>query len=293
MCVVKNLALLQPYLDSNDIHRLSNSASTAEKLEAKYRSKMKSLFQKVTERTAMSILRHGSPMYVQPDFLDIIMEHWFEVTQAAYRISVNETELRRSPYNKLARKMPTKLPDLMFQWDSWRKRRISTKSQRDIADKLKQMYLAKVQSVWEKHSHDFVNGSIVQKEEIALKMAAEAQTTYARGKTIVDTETTRYYNKVRRDFYDKSNDVTHYLFVAIRDHRTTKWCKSRHFVVYEKGSLYLDKETPPIHWSCRSELLPLTALNPRHLILIKDASKQRKNRNPEPLPKGWGSLYAA
>lgn len=280
---------MRNYLDDGDIHRLANSAHVAESLEARYRAKLKTLFAKIADKTATSILRHGNTFYVNPSFLDLLMEHWFETTQEAYRISRNETELSKNPKNKLGRKIPSKLPDLMFQWDSWRKRRIPTKKQKALADKLKVAYLQKLQSVWEKNSHEFLTGSIVQKEEIAKKMAIEANTTYARGKTIIETETTRYYNQVRRDFYDKSPDVTHYLFVSIRDHATTKWCKTRHFIIYRKGSSVLEKETPPIHWNCRSELLPLTPLNPKHLILIKNEAMHRENRNPEPLPKGWAS----
>jgi uncharacterized protein with gpF-like domain len=106
---------------------------------------------------------------------------------------------------------------------------------------------------------------------------------------IVATETTRYYNDVRHEIYSQSEDINHFLFMSIRDFRTTEWCKTRNGLVYKKEDpLYL-REKPPCHWNCRSEMVPLTDVNPRHEKMINDPSIARRNNKCKPLPPGWNT----
>lgn len=164
--------------------------------------------------------------------------------------------------------------------------------QKEIAEKIKKAYIKKVQSVWVKYGEEFRSGITAETTEAVRQIKEGADVVYSRAKMIVETETTYYYNKSRRTVYDESPDVTHYLFVSVRDHATTKWCKTRHGLVYKKGDPLLDKETPPIHWNCRSEILPLTWHNPAHRKLIEDLSRRRRNNTCEPLPPGWTTRAA-
>lgn len=180
------------------------------------------------------------------------------------------------------------LSDLQKLWDKLRAGKLP-KRQRDLASKIKTAYLRRCRSVWEKYSGEFRTGEQFNQAKVVKIIQKASDGVYARGKMIVETETTRYYNQTRVSIYDQSPDVTHYLFLAIMDVATTKWCKSRHRVVYRKGESVTSRETPPVHWNCRSEMVPLTPANPRHKLLIDNKSMWRINRRPEPLPVGWNT----
>lgn len=239
------------------------------------------------------------------DFLPLVLEHSFNAMRVGMRTAkeaavtesispVARRRMARIPaISRLARvPVPTRIPrslaDLRRLYDHWRKKRDVPPRQRIVAERLKKAYLERVQSVWERYGADFRAGKTYDRDEVRAILRRHGDMAKARADTIVQTETTLYYNKARRNIYDRSDDVTHYLFVAIRDHATTKWCKSRQGLVYAKGDPLLDKETPPIHWNCRSEILPLSRHNPSHLRLIEDASRWRRNNSCEPLPPGWG-----
>ncbi len=224
------------------------------------------------------------------DFLPLLMAHSYEVM----REGIESTGIRKKMHGRGERlaapppgSIPRSLKGLRKWWDDYRKLGRVPARQRALAKSLKAHFLQKVQATWAKHSEDFLVGDTASKTEIIEAMQRSADVGFGRAKMIVETETTYYFNKSRRQIYDQSDDVTHYLFVAIRDHRTTKWCKTRQGIVYAKTDPLLDSETPPIHWNCRSELLPLTKQNPTHLRLIQDRERQRRNNRPEPLPIGW------
>ncbi len=107
------------------------------------------------------------------------------------------------------------------------------------------------------------------------------------GFTIVETETTRHYNTTRVNTYNQIETVVGYLFVAVRDAATTKWCRSRNGMVVLKGTKEARASCPPCHWNCRSELLPLSRLNPAHRKLLENMSLRPENRVLVPLPDGW------
>lgn len=299
MFIQNEIKRLKAFLGPQDILRLSNSAQKAQELENKYSSKTKTLYAKVEMEIERHLLMFGE-LPKDIDFADLLMNHAFEVQAEALKTATRDWELYHHsqgspPKKKLAKKtkrpprarVNTTFTDLIEKWDTYRKKKKPTKRVKSIADGIKKEYLKKTQSVWEKYSKAFIEGEIQTKMEIIEQVKTAGRTTFARAKTIVETETTYYYNKTRKEFYDKSPDVTHYLFVSIRDKATTKWCKTRKGLVYKKDSNLLKEETPPVHWNCRSELLPLTKQNPVHLKLIDDSSIQRENNKPEPLPTGW------
>jgi SPP1 gp7 family putative phage head morphogenesis protein len=222
------------------------------------------------------------------NFVDLFVEHAFDTTIAGYESTqrvnpVRAIHLARAPDEKI----PRSLRATREAYDRFRKNRKATARARLMAERLKEAYIKKLQQAWRELADDFLNGSTYDQERVAFAIAKRANVTQSRAKTIVETETTRYFNNARREVYDASEDVTHYLYVAIRDHVTTKWCKSRQGLVYAKADPLLDKETPPIHWNCRSELIPLTPANPNHLRLIQDRGRSRRHNRPEPLPAGW------
>lgn len=302
MFIQSQIKKLNGMISPQDMMRLSSAAEKAQELENKYVNKTKYFYNKIDDLVEDYIMRHGE-LPKDIDFAELFMNHSFEVQAEALKISKRDVELyhhsKGGPPKKLAKKKKkkTKAPprarvntsfiDLMRRWDEYRQTKKPTRRVKSITSKIQKEYLKKTQSVWKQYSSAFRDGDIETKTEIAERVKQAGRTTYARAKTIVETETTYYYNKTRKEFYDKSPDVTHYLFVSIRDKATTKWCKTRKGLVYEKGSKFIKEETPPIHWNCRSEILPLTPQNPVHKKLIDDKSLRRENNKPEPLPSGW------
>lgn len=215
---------------------------------------------------------------------DAIMEMFFETSLDALKVS-------RQPQIKMANVpkgfIPKSLKDLRIKWDEWKKKGKMTPRQKVLAENLKKEYIKRVQSVWEKKAEDFREGREFTQEKVSDALKQAAAVPKARAQTIAATETTRYYNQARIERYGSSPDFTHFLFLALRDHRTTSWCKDRHGLVYEKGSSLLEDETPPIHWNCRSEVVALSPLNPKHKTMIDDRSKMRINKSCTPLPTGW------
>lgn len=281
-------------LTKQDRARLKNASAVAQKLENKWDSRITKYLENSVDEI-IDQMRDGR----QPslDLERLFIEHYFQVHIEAIKIAERERELEKKPETKLGirypRKMPKTLAEIMKLYDLWRKGQFTPKKPKKEAEKIKKKYLDKAQSVWHSYSKHFREGEVYTQNEIRDRIKKEAQTTINRSKTIVRTETTKYYNQVRKTYYDESVDVTHYLFLAIRDRATTKWCtpkrtlgkRGRHGLVYKKDAL--SKEMPPCHWNCRSEIVPLTMENPSHRKLIEDPSIQRENVSCYPLPEGW------
>ena len=285
---IKAIYQLQKILGAREATDIINLSKQQESLEAKWQRKMKEEIQKITTELMKNAKTTGKLKFSEVDFSEIVMAHSFEVLKsginsAQKRPQVRAERLAGPPKSQIPRSMKA----LRIMWDKWRTIGKMPPRQKSIAEKLKKAYLKKVQSVWVKYGDEFRSGITESATRAVEKIQEGADVIYSRAKMIVETETTYYYNRARRDIYDESPDVTHYLFVAIRDHATTKWCKTRNGLVYAKGDPLLETETPPIHWNCRSEILPLTAHNPNHRKLIEDPSRKRRNHKCFPLPKGW------
>lgn len=290
-------------LSVQDEKRLKNSASVAQRIENKWDRRFQDVIGKFANDAPEQVSAGGT--IEAPNFELMLIEHYFEITIAAFKLAEDERELEEKPPIKkrlqsaveivhLAR-TPRTLRDIMRAYDLWRKGLYKPKSVVKKAQDLKKKYLEAVQKVWKRYSLDFREGGETTQAEIRDKIKKAAKTTIPRAQTIVRTETTAYYNQARKSYYDAAKDVTHYLFLAVRDKATTPWCTSltvngkrgRSGLVYAKDDPLLKKETPPIHWNCRSELLPLNKFNPSHQKLINDSTIQRRNHTCAPLPPEW------
>jgi SPP1 gp7 family putative phage head morphogenesis protein len=228
-------------------------------------------------------------------FQEFLLQHYFAVCKNAAESAEEEISVV-APDVKLAKPpIPRSLKDLRIIFDRYRKTGRLPKGFRDRAAEIKEQYLKKTQSVWRKYSEDFRNGDTFTQDNVLRKVQNAADTVESRAKTTVRTETTNYYNDVRTEIYDQSDAIWGYLFLAIRDQGTTKWCtdkvrqgkRGRHGLVYPKGDSLTKKEKPSCHWNCRSEFVPLTMYNPRHRKLIEDLGLRRRNNTCHPLPEGW------
>lgn len=274
-------------LDPLEVQEVVKLAATVDELERKWQKRLDSLYRKMTDRVVEELLTTGRVNESNLQFEDFFMRHFFETASKSIKSTRKRPKLPSKLANYPKGPMPRSLKDLMVLWDKWRKRKEVPARQKKIIKDIKRAYISRVQEVWKKYSEDFRRGDIVQKKEIVDKIKRASNATKARSSTIVNTETTRYWNDVRVETYSESEDVTHFLFVAVRDFRTTKWCKTRQGLVYTKDTQLLKKNKPPCHWNCRSEVLPLTPLNPKHKLLIADRSRRAENNRPEPLPVGW------
>jgi SPP1 gp7 family putative phage head morphogenesis protein len=132
-------------------------------------------------------------------------------------------------------------------------------------------------------------GNPISRPELLERLQGTLKVSVVRAQMIARTETSTSYAQGRLSSFEQSDLVTHLLFMAIGDHRTTKICKSRSGMVVPKGDrVAVRAHTPSLHVNCRStwsNLMP--AINPRHRKIVEDASRLYSNRQLAPLPKGW------
>ena len=274
-------------LGLSDVARLKNSAKIAQKLEDTWSARIARAISTGADADFERISAGSEP--IPPDFETMLVEHYFQVKIAALKLAESERELKA----RLAG--PRTLREIMRLYDKWVVGLYKPKSVIARANFIKKRYLNAIQRTWHHYSEDFRHGGEQTQADIKQKVKEATKGTAARAQTIVRTETTRYYNDARRAYYDRGDEVTHYLFLAVRDKATTPWCTSqtvngkrgRSGLVYAKDDPLLDKETPPVHWNCRSELLPLNRFNPVHRKLIADKGAQRRNHVCHALPPGW------
>lgn len=254
-------------------------AEKAEKLEHKWVKKAEEINEMLLAYALDEIEAGSGKAAMERLLIEFLMDHMVEVS----RQSVQTSEKRKPVIPKRLAKPGKGLKYWMSVWDDWKLKRKPTKAIRKQAQAVLKEYLKATRQWYSRASEPLRRGEI-PKKDIGKELAKQVRAPLARTKTIVNTETTRFWNEGRQAYYGGQEQVTHFLYVAIRDHRTTKWCQTRHGLVYEKD----DPEIPPpVHWNCRSEILPLTPLSPKHQTLIQDKSRARRNNRPEPLPPGW------
>lgn len=271
------------------------SAADVTSIESKWKKKWGDELERVTVGILANAAETGRLAFSGrlDDFDNLVMEHSLDTMRKALDHSIDflprvpEKRLAAGSGNPPAARVPTTFRQLRIMWDRFRKQKYIPRRQQALAERIRREYLKKVQEVWVTHGEEFRKGTTAQRYEAVTAVLKGADVTYTRAKMIVETETTYYYNKTRHAVFDKSPDVTHYLFLAIRDHRTTEWCKTRHGLVYAKSDPLLMHERPPCHWNCRSEILPLVPQNPRHLKLIEDSNRWRRHNTCKPLPPEW------
>lgn len=93
--------------------------------------------------------------------------------------------------------------------------------------------------------------------------------------TLVRTKTTEIYNRGRKSYFD--NDelaqkvIGGYQFSAILDARTTEICRSLDKKIFKNDDDNINLMTPPLHWNCRSILVPVTTFEKSDLEDAVDA----------------------
>lgn len=272
---------------------LIKMARKQERIELEWVKETKKVNEQITKRILESLVERGQAAFPVKILERLILSHYFRVVGSAADSAESETE---AIDKRLAKPpIPKSLKEIKAIFDRYRKTGQMPKGLKDMAQKIKEQYLKKTQSIWRQYSEDFRAGNEATQADVLRRVKKAADTVGSRAQTIVRTEGTNYYNSTRKEIYDQSDAITHYLFLAIRDQATTRWCsdkvtqgkRGRHGLVYPKDDPLTAKETPACHWNCRSEMVPLTPFNPRHKKLIEDYSKHRRQNNCHPLPEGW------
>ncbi len=79
--------------------------------------------------------------------------------------------------------------------------------------------------------------------------------------TLTRTKTTEIYNSARKSVWDTDpvikQIVEAYQFSSVLDERTSDVCRGLDGKIFEKG-VFVDRATPPLHYNCRSILVPIT-----------------------------------
>lgn len=302
---------LRSRLGSRDVETIERNARAAQALEDAWLRKLDELFGDVLDDVLDSLATYG-PDYKLPDDIEqriggFLLEHQLDVTKAASHTVAPAEYIRAAKSNR----WPSDLAHIRALWDTWRHTGKLPGKTRKAAAAIKTLYIRRVNAVVQQRAREFFEGEPLKlpgsnqhrkrwnpaafdREDARRALEASAKVARQRARTIVETETTRYYNHTRTNVYDQVDSVAGYLFVCVRDAATTHWCKSRGIppMVLFKGTDLLAKNKPPCHWNCRSELLPLSRLNPRHRQLLEDKTLWAQNRKLAPLPKGWNESAA-
>lgn len=88
-------------------------------------------------------------------------------------------------------------------------------------------------------------------DKLELELLSLSQVAFER---FSRTKSTEVLNKGRHAFFEDSGVVSAYQYSAILDGRTTAICAGLHGKVFQKGT----EPIPPLHFSCRSLLVPIT-----------------------------------
>lgn len=147
--------------------------------------------------------------------------------------------------------------------------------------------LNQVKSAYRNASSDWLDG-----KSTITNVKESLSRSLLRTKSGVDrvfrTETTRYFNEARVDYFSNSSRITHYQIFAITDGRISNICNSRHGYVIQSSKSRLKKYLPPFHPNCRTILRPLLENLSRHRKII-DIGIAMDERKFKPLPKGWAA----
>lgn len=174
-----------------------------------------------------------------------------------------------------------------------------------IVDRQISGYLRKLEFIYEQTSDKYRNDedSKDTRKKVAQIIRQITDTEKFAAERIFRTETTRYFNKARYDYFVKYTEVDFVQIIAVTDGRTSEICESRDLYIIPIEYAKLKRFTPPFHPNCRTILSPLnTRLKMDEAqvrmylgsefgtVVSKTSGKKFTGKRPKPnipLPKGW------
>lgn len=154
-----------------------------------------------------------------------------------------------------------------------------------LSDGLRRAYLERLTKKFQEVMPKILEAEITPAQAKA-EMRGAWGATRSRASTIFRTETTKYFAQAQISYYKDNPKIIGFLYDTIRDSRRTSVCKSRHGVIFRPGTNLLKQNTPPLHYNCRSHIIPLadTAANRR---MLADPSRDPTLIFLVPIPSDW------
>ena len=312
------------------IHDLSVYANwkryTLERLTAKFRRKVMKIFEKHRAQVESAIeiaIRAGDDKITLPN-LDIdaeLLKVFIEHQENVARVGVADGMREIDPETKLStwHKWPINYPveqtfvslaeTKKFNYFSDKTiKKIRSKYNRfakKMARITKQKYLDDLKTVYKKTARGFLieDDTDTTKDKVREVFKTVFKKTDNHAEMIFRTETTRYFNEARLDYFNSGTDVDFVQLVVVADGRLSNICESRRNYVLPIGYAGQKKFKPPFHPYCRTVQSPLdTDLKEdtdevrRNLgsefgkIISKTSGKEFTGRRAppsKPLPNGW------
>ena len=222
------------------------------------------------------------------DDMHKVSEKFYEKAIRSAITSADDTKKMQGDKKRLA-KLPWGLPkDLRSMEQLFRDKRLwpkIMKRSRKLTDRIREAYFKKLKKRFEKEIPRVLSGEI-SPQELKKELQSEWKSSKARVETIFRTETTNYFAKAQVAYFESDEDIIGFEFDCIRDIAATPICRARHGLIYRPNTELLKKNTPALHYNCRSHLIPL-ANTSENRKLLNDPSRNPKNRAVPPLPPGW------
>lgn len=156
-----------------------------------------------------------------------------------------------------------------------------------ISKSFTKMQVSVITRAYQEIAKDWLAGESTIKE-VKAKIQESLSKTQVQAERIFRTETTRWFNKSRAEYFSTETDVDYYMIFAITDGRISKICETRHGFVFENTPANLRKYAPPFHPNCRTVLVPLISKLKRDLRVIEGGKSISPSRF-YPLPKNWAA----
>jgi len=106
--------------------------------------------------------------------------------------------------------------------------------------------------IWKQQQRELADWRAGRTKEPAWRLAARQQTTRMR------TGWNRWYNQGQIKRAQESPEVAYLMFTLGNSANHTEICLSRAGMLIAKSSPKLQSHRPPLHWGCKSKLVPVT-----------------------------------
>ena len=209
-----------------------------------------------------------------------------DVISQAYYACQDEKKVQRTKKRLAKAKWPTGIPkDLRGLEKLFRDKRywpMIMKRSKKIVDRVRKKYLMLLQRRFSKILPELRAGEIT-KEDVRAQLMKTWEATKPRVELIFRTETTTYFGKTQVAFFNDDEEIIGFLFHSVKDIGRTAICKVRHGLIFTKkheGELSLTRNTPALHYNCRSDLIPL-ANTPDNVKMLEDPQLNPENHKAE------------